>query len=574
MKLIQILATIMLTASYGNLHASALLIDQVRHEFKNELYPISKVIPGYQRPANIVPGLAVAEFRIVDNELHAWSQAISETLRYKIQYTPKVRLYMPSPYFTHIDAQLDDGPSRPLLTARNHFRNLNQSLGIETVLTGSVSKTENQFHLTTELLDAVSGNEIFRTDWQFTGEELPDTLMSITEWVYLSLGVQLSENELAYVRDESTLSQTALQSFVQEYANIISLEPPLKRDLIHILHAKHPEFALLAAYAATNRTPAQNLDEAYKKIALNERLRERHSPNAGIELDTYKMLDIGVMPKYEVAATIRNMQRLVVENSHDPSILIELGSALLANGSSIDGIAVMLEAVERWPDNYRTWWTLGWAINRHAWQVRGNSFWRDVPENAKVQFKSLTPLANQIIDRALSLNSHNPRLWNMKINSVGSINGYSDEILTIFDKAVKTGPELEKIYSSALNYSSQNWKGNAKARRYIIETAEKNNPGAPWPKRMRNRHADDFGRPYVNKTINKYERYFWGFYDHPDFWLYASVGGFCLLWIVYSIGKWTGRREVEFEYYPEDEEDEPNDAPNTAERYSSESHFR
>ncbi len=575
MKPMQFLITFLLTISLETTLASTFLIDQIQHEFKQELYPISRVIPGYQRPINRVPRFSVTEFRVTSNELHTWSQAIAETLRYRIQYAPKVRLYMPAPYSIYDDAQVDNGPERPLLTARKHFQNLNRTLGIETVLTGSISKTENQFNLTTELLDVTSGNIILQTNWQFTWEELPGVLIEITQWVYLALGIGLSEDELDYIRDESTLSLLALQSFVQEYAKILVLEPTPKRELIDQLQTQHPRFALLAAYVISNRSFAQNLDEAYEYIELYERLRKLNPKNAGIELDTYKALDISVMPKHKVAAKIKDMHTLVIENPHDPTMMIELATALLENGASLEGITVMLEAAQRWPENYRVWWTLGWAVNRHAWQVRGNSFWRDVPERAKDQFKALTPLADQIIDQALTLNSHNQRLWNMKINSLGSINGFSDELLEIFDKAVAEGPELKQIYSSTLNYSSKNWRGTPQARRHIIETAEKNNPDASWPKQMRNRYIDDFNRPITSKKMNKWERYFWDFYEHPDFWKFTLIIAFIFLWIVYSFGKWAGRKEIASDYYlDEDEDEDESGKPYTIERCNEESRFR
>ena len=554
MRFIQYQLLVLLIACVDMSWASVPLNDQVRDELKDYLYPINTIIPGYERPLQSPPRLAVVEFRTSNSKLHTWSKAIGEILRFRIQYVPKVRLYMPAPYFTLSDAHVGEELDRPLLTARQHFRNLNQSLGIETVLTGSIEENESVFTFVTELVDAQTDEINSQKSWHFKSHEVAEVLIQIVEWVYLSLGVGLSEVERDYITDKNTLKKEAIEAFTQHYSEIQGLDAPLKRDLLDRLKKQHPEFGLLAPYVLRSRVYARNLEEAYKNLALYDRLLATHPGNTGIELGTFMSLDISVMPKHEVAARLKKMNRLVLENPHDPTMMIELADALLNNGISVDAIAILLEATERWPDNYRVWWSLGWAVNRHAWQVRGDSFWRDVPESAKSQFKSLIRIADALIDRALEINQRNPRLWNMKINSLGGIDGFTEQLLEVFDKAVAIGPDHESIYSSALNFSGQNWNGNAKARRYIIETAEKNNPDAIWPGRMRNQHSADFERPKVVESINKYELIFWDYYKHPDFWKFALAAGLGLVWLIYSIGKWAGRREVadEYEFYNDD----------------------
>ena len=377
----------------------------------------------------------------------------------------------------------------------------------------------------------------------------------------------------------SYLDQTSarvIEDFIEHYAELSDLNVPLRRDAINQLREKFPKFALLAAYALSNRAYAKDLDEAYKNIELYEKLRALNPGNAGVELESYRALDIDVMPKHEVAARITKMKKLMQENPDDASIAINLAGAIVDNGNSVEAITVLLEAVERWPQNYRAWWSLGWAVNKHAWQVRGNSFWRDVPERAKTRFKSLAILSDKILDQALKLNDRSPGLWNMKINTLGSIDGFSNEILEVFDKAVLIAPQNRSVYSSALNYSGQNWGGSVKARRHIIETAEKNNPDAVWPEVMRNRHIGDFERPERNYKMGELERYFWDLVDHPEAWKMALVLVFILLWAVYSIGKWMGRSEADSVYDESDYEETLNEYEASTIHHSSrpESRFR
>ncbi|MCP4769623.1 MAG: hypothetical protein GY875_25610 [Gammaproteobacteria bacterium] len=79
------------------------LTEQIRQEFSNELYPIKSLLPGYRRPRSNAPKFVVAEFRVSDDDMHVWSQAIGEILTYRIQYVPGVRLYMPASY-NNLDA--------------------------------------------------------------------------------------------------------------------------------------------------------------------------------------------------------------------------------------------------------------------------------------------------------------------------------------------------------------------------------------------------------------------------------------------------------------------------------------
>lgn len=530
----------------GVLQASAPLTEQIRIELEDELYPFESIVPGYKRPAASAPKIAVAEFRASSDELVSWSQAISEILRYRIQYVPGVRLYMPAPYYTHTDAQAETGTQRPLLTSRSAFQNLNKALGIESVLTGSVEFNGTEFALTAELVDTAKERETLQRVWHFPFENLPTILISISEWAYLSLGVELTPEQRAYLQDEKSLDHQAIEDFVSHYSELQALKGPLKRDLINQLQKQHPDFIILAIYALHNRAHANNLDEAYKNLELYEKLRSSHPGNAGVELESYRAMEIGALPKHEVAARINNIKNLVKANPHDPTIMINFADALVHNGNSLEGIATLLEATARWPDQYRAWWSLGWALNRHAWQVRGNSMWRDVPERAKGKFKTLSHLSDLAIDEALTLNPRNARLWNQKINTIGSINGFSEELMATFNKAIELAPNDKGIYDSAMNYSADKWGGNAKARRHILASASKNNPDAAWPVAMRNHislDSDDSKGPLADtKAWQSLKKLI----NHPDAWKLLIVFIGILLWLVYFLGKKSAQNEAEF----------------------------
>lgn len=471
--------------------ASTSISDQVKRLLEDELYPVSSVLPRYQRPPENAPRFAVAEFRTVSEDRRIWSQAVSEILRYRIQYVPGVRLTMPAPYNTHADAQAEEGLDRPLLTDTQSFKGLQQTLGIEKVLTGRVDFSGNKIALDVDLVNAASGKVFRQRDWSFPADELPAVLIEVSVWVYRELGVKLTAEEAAYLEDPKTLTQGATEDFIANYEGLTRLNKPLRRDKIRQLREDHPNFTMLAIYALHSRAFARNLDDAYQNLDFYEGLRSTYRGNAGVALETFRVMEISALPKHKVAGRLNKMKDLAGANPQDPTIMISCASALVDNGATHEAIALLLEAVERWPEQYRAWWTLGWALWSHGWQIRGDSYWRDVPERAKKEFKALMILANKALDEALARNERSSGLWGMKIKAVGSRDGFTDEIIELFDRAVEIGPKNRFPYDVAINYSDNRWGGNPVARTHIIRTAEKNNPDATWVEVMKREYAED-----------------------------------------------------------------------------------
>ena len=518
LRSLQSISAIVLLLFFGLSQATTSITEQVKTALEDELYPFSSIVPGYQRPATNPPKFAVAEFRVDSDDLIDWSKAVSEILRYKIQYVPGVRLYMPAPHNTFVDSQVDDDAERPLLINRSDFKNLNQTLGIESVLTGSVAFNGKEYTLSAEIVDLTKEDETLLQQWSFPPEDLATVLINISEWVYASLAVELTAEERAYLKDEKTLGHEAVEDFISLYTELKTLKGPIRKDKINQLQTQHPDFVMFAIYALFNRIYAQNLDDAYKNLEQYESLRSGYQGNAGITLESYRAMEIDVLPKHKVATRLNNLKNLLKEQPNDPTIIVVLADALVNNGNSLEGIATLLEAVEQWPNFYRTWWSLGWALNKHSWQVRGHSKWRDVPEKAKKAFNTLSLLANLAIDEALRLNPLSSALWNLKINSLGAVGGYSDELMLAFEKAVKLAPKEKSIYKNALNYSAKKWYGNAGARRHIIELAIENNPEENWPVILRNRHLVDFDPMEKGLGASKFEQYLKYLIDHPQLW--------------------------------------------------------
>ena len=536
MVITRILVLGLLLAQAGLASADTRLFEQIRAEFGDELYPMSTVLPGYQRPRSEAPRVVVADFRVSDAGLQDWSRAISEILTYRIQYAPGVRLYMPAPYYRHVDAGITEEIDRPLLTDPADFGHLRQSLGIEYVLTGEMTRGENDV-LRVELVTTDSGKVVAKKGWRFDQKRLPDVLVLVSKWIYEALGVDLSAEEIAYLEDKSNIDPDAISAFVDNYAAIYRLEGRVKAEKVAQLREAHPGMTLLAVYEMHTRSHSRNLEEAYQNLEANAALRERFSGNAGVALESFRVMEVEALPKHDVTRNLDNLSKLVVQNPQDPTFMIVYADALTDNGDAFKGLSVLIETVERWPQQYRAWWSLGWALNQLAWQIRGEGYWRDVPERAQEEFVLLSEYADTAIGKALSLNPRQPMLWSMKLNTLGSLHGYSDELMETFNQAVIAAPHNSVVYKNALHYSTANWGGHAGARKHIIDTAEKHNPGEAWVENLRKRHVVDLDNWEKRLGSTPVEVFVKEMLDHPYGKYVAVVVFLVLLIVVFQIGR-------------------------------------
>ena len=488
-RLFVLLAVLMVTAQ---VFADDDLIRQVKHEFAGELYPLEKLAPGYERPSTRAPSIAVGDFLTDDDMLRDWSFAIGEILRWRIQYVPGVHLAMPSAYYTALDAGVDRDLYEPVLATPEHFEGLHAALGIDTVLTGTLSRTGEEFTIDAELVNGVSGEQRAVKRWRATPEQLPAALIEISGWVYDELGVELDAPARAYLEDRSTLTPEAIGAFIENYVDLNVSDLVVRQDLLSDLREAHPEFTLFMLYALHAKSYPTNLREARENLEMSYQAREDFPGHAGVALESYRSMDVTSQAEHEIERRRNGLRDLVVANPHDPMIMINYANAWGEQGDIHEGISTSLEIAERWPDNYRAWWTLGWLVSVHAWEVRGETMWSEVPKPARERFRLMSYLSDQIIDKALAMNDRNGALWVMKLSGIGSNGGYSPELMATFEAAAAVAPTHEPIYATTLNFSQNKWGGNAAARRRVIELAEMNNPDAAWPRFMRSAHEADF----------------------------------------------------------------------------------
>lgn len=467
-------------------------IRQVRHEFAGELYPLEKLAPGYERPATKAPSFAVGDFLTDDEALSDWSFAIGDILRWRIQYVPTVHLTMPSAYYTALDAGVDREQFDPVMATPEHFKGLHTAMGIDTVLTGTMSRDGEELTIDAALVNSNGGEQRAARSWRATPGQLPAALIEISGWVYDELGVELEPAERAYLEDPSTLTSAAIVTYVENYADLNLTDLVIRQDLLVTLREAHPKFTLFALYALHAKSYPTNIREARANLEMSYQAREDFPGHAGVALESYRSMDLNSLEEHEIERRRNGLRDLVVANPHDPMMMINFANAWGDQGDIHEGLSLNLEIAERWPHNYRAWWGLGWLVSKHAWQVRGETMWSDVPKDARETFKLMSYLSDQIIDKAISMNNKHGALWVMKLSGIGSNGGYSSELMATFEAAAAVAPTHEPIYATTLNFSQNKWGGNAAARRRVIELAAENNPDAAWPRFMRQVHEPDF----------------------------------------------------------------------------------
>jgi hypothetical protein len=516
-------------------------IRQVRHEFAGELYPLDKLVPGYERPATKAPSFAVGDFLTDDDALRDWSFAIGDILRWRIQYVPTVHLTMPAAYYTALDAGVDRDEFDPVMATPEHFAGLRKAMGIETVLTGTLARNGEEFTIDARLVTSESGEQRSARSWRATPEQLPAALIEISGWVYNELDVELDTAERAYLEDRSTLTSEAIIAYVENYADLNLTDLIVRQDMLVTLREAHPGFTLFGLYALHAKSYPTNLREARANLEMSYQAREDFPGHAGIALESYRSMDLNSLEEHEIERRRNGLRDLVVANPDDPMIMINFANAWGDQGDIHEGLSINLEIAERWPDNYRAWWGLGWLVSRHAWQVRGETMWSEVPQDARETFKLMSFLSDQIIDKAIAMNDKHGALWVMKLSGIGSNGGYSSELMTTFEAAAVVAPTHEPIYATTLNFSQNKWGGNAAARRRVIELAAANNPDAAWPSFMRQAHEADFAGLEGLADAVKDELEVRRILENPLFWkvLFFVIAAVIVLSIYVSVRRAT-----------------------------------
>ncbi|MBI5640074.1 MAG: hypothetical protein HZA17_06605 [Nitrospirae bacterium] len=497
-------------------------IADIKKVLDDPLPPISDVLSGYSRPDRKVPSLVVADFTSENEAKRHWGQAVGRIVRRKIMCVPKILLRMPDLHVLRDDAWRYGMPAEDVLKSRESIKLIGQRLGIENALTGNISVDDSRFSLELSLRKLPSG-EIYKT-FHYSGDlaRMPETLSAVALQVYKALGVSLDHRSKEYLARRTP----------ETFEDI--------RDFAYLLSELHKKPAV-APFEAVKKyidrgvflPAAAQLSLYYMAPGKDPRLYLRrleevaaaYPEDAGIEMTVATYM--GYKNAKDLAGQkVQKFQKIIRENPNDPSAMIKFIDFLAGYGHTRAALVVSMEALERWPDHYRVWWSMAYALKEYAWQERGIKYWSDVSEKGKRLFPALKDLADKAADRALEFNQDASNLWVLKM---ATLSGYSPEVMECFFNAIRLNPYNREAYISGLNFSLPQWGGSYDAQEKVWELAVKNNPGADWLEATRKKYMR------IPPLTYKVRRLFTSHFKSSSFLIYITLASLAAVVVAITV---------------------------------------
>ncbi len=159
-----------------------------------------------------------------------------------------------------------------------------------------------------------------------------------------------------------------------------------------------------------------------------------------------------------------------------------------------NGVAIALEAVRRWPNHHRTWWSLSYSLSAYAGLVRGTAYWKNVPDESRKRYKAIMSIAEECLNNAIKLHPQNGQLFELMIEF--DVHAGRDW-MNSFRKSAALQPHQFTLYQTAFNYARPQWGGTRDEMREIYETALKNNSNEKWPTTLRDAWASEI-KPMID----------------------------------------------------------------------------
>jgi hypothetical protein len=175
--------------------------------------------------------------------------------------------------------------------------------------------------------------------------------------------------------------------------------------------------------------------------------------------------------------------------------------------------------VQRWPNHYRTWWSLSYALKAYAGLVRGTAYWKNVPEESRKRYKAITSIAEECLNNAIRLHPQNGQLLEMMIEF--DTHAGRDWMAT-FRKSASLQPHQFSLYQTAFNYARPQWGGTRDQMREIYETAVNNNPDENWPTTLRDAWASEI-KPII---------------DFRNRWVRTAIGVSLIVGLLFAWWRW------------------------------------
>lgn len=430
---------------------------------------LSQIIPEYTRPSNENKSLIVGVFSNESDDRVNWGLLLSEMIRVNLHSLPEDPVDIG---ILHLDKLKYDarsinyrGDKAVDLTDYKNLVTLGKRYGIEKILSGSI-KNVNQFFTINLRISNATTNEITNKHFSFEQKELKNNLPLMLEWIYLQLGSN-NVNDLIKIRKFGPDNIDLLDEFSPILQSIyLDKQTRFPKLLIEMLK-EETNFPTAQFHQIIIQPAGQDVLEhnnEISKIAIKYPNSQAIQSVAAISF--WHLNRPGLMQK-----NILNLQNNIVSSSVEYSSYLALTGVFINYRNSLDAIAVAREEIIRWPHRHRSWWQLSYAVEKLAWQYRGNSFWRDTPEKGKLFFKQLIDFSKDAIDVEIKLHPYSGGGYG---NRISLHIGYSDEMYQDFLKGIQYDPLEKYIYNKALNFSGPKWGGSVTTQNKIYQLAVEN----------------------------------------------------------------------------------------------------
>lgn len=455
----------------------ATVLDDVESTLGDRLPEIADVIPEYNPHANNPVSIAIGDFYTDSDDGVDWGFVVADVIRTDLTG----HLDMPARHVRKLDAWTLGMDGDDQMRSDDSLALYHKRYGTRQYVSGQIRVEQGGFNWSVYIRSLPEKNTLQEINISGELSELPDALQKVMS---------------AIVENADASVKVAIKKYdidtLRAYGNLLNeinaAEKVVTIKRISDAMERHRGFAPMALLYAENYPVPYEYDEIARQQKVFSRLADEYAESAAVVF----YLTQNMKPtsgRYSVAdKKLASIKRYVSQFPQDSMGLILLVDGLVSEERQLQGLAVVLEALKRWPDNFRLWWDLNWALDSYAWRVRGNTFWKDVPPEGKRLFPVLKEFALEAANEAVSRNADNAKLWNQHMRAIGT---YNDDFKNSFMHAIAIAPNYRDAYETAINYAAPKWGGDVKSQYDVLALAQSNNPGERWPEELEKKYIEE-----------------------------------------------------------------------------------
>ncbi len=452
----------------------------------SSLPDIESVVPGYKPTKINRHKILINNFHGDKKDEFALGYALGEVLRFDVSSYAGDKLYMPGYYLF----------ARDWNAVFYHVNNKNSLAGIDQLakmwgvnyaVSGTIKIIEGKYKWKLNIIEVNSNKIVNSKNWEGGLSNISYALNQARKHILLTF---LGNN----AKGTGMFSMSSINDFdsLEKYGEFLvyRLDNDFEAVSARALELWESGFRKPAVGVSLMHklTPRKDTPDFYGNMMSSIENAFDHPHLKTLNLYKRAYHDTGTRRKFY----IDKLSQLVEAHPDDPIMLISLAWILAKRGYELKAFALTNEVISRWPELHRGWEVASSAAFKYSWFIRGNDYWKDVSVKAKQQFLALQKLADVAAENCYSASGGHPTCIIAKMLAQ---NGYSYELLQLFNEIIEIEPHNYYAYSIPLDFSARKWGGSVKKQEYILEKARLNNPDADWVEDMRKELAPDVKVP-------------------------------------------------------------------------------